>query len=753
MDGWLFSFMTASALTLLLPELPAAWLLPVLLFGALWFAYGRHWVFSGLLTGMVWMASVGHWQLAWQLPNDKIRQVVLVEGQVETLLNNTSPSRFTLKVTRLDDTALWRDVWLRLSWRSPAWPLKQGQRVRLAVKLRPPHASLNLGGFNYQQWMFAQGIRASGYVVSTHQAELLTEAPTVRQWWLDRFATLELEHKAWLAALSLGYRGWLTAQDWWLVQRTGIAHLIAISGLHLGMVSAFAYTLLVWGLGPILGRKKQRINLHLLALGVALLLSCGYAALAGFSLPTVRAWLMLVMLVLLLRSNLYWRPARLLLVCLALFVLLFPLSLLSLSFWLSFTAVLIIYLVFWRWPNRRRNWSLLTAGQTMLRMQLALSLLMLPLVAWQFGVISLVSPLVNLLAVPYVTLLLLPLCLLALLLLGLDKAWGQALYAVADQLVSLGLTGISEIESLMHSALLLPAWSGWVWLCALFACVWLALPRGLVHRTLALVLLFPLLSAWLPSREPGWRIEVLDVGQGLAVVVHRRGRALLYDTGPAYYSGNSAAKTHVLPALRALGLSHLDWLFISHQDNDHAGGLQDILANMPVSGLVTNLGRCQAGWQQQWQGLSLEVLWPPDKQTGSQNNLSCVLRISDGQTALLLPGDIEKAVENQLVGAVDLQAQILLAPHHGSATSSSEAFIAAVQPQHVVFSQARFNRWGFPRPEVLAAYQQVGAYTYQSGDTGQLRFYVNNGRIRTQAVRQSHHYQWYMESSILGALD
>lgn len=745
MDGWLFSFMTASALMLLFPALPVAWLLPVLLFGALWFAYGRHWVLSGLLTGVVWMASVGHWQLAWQLPNDKIRQVVIIEGRVETLLKPESSPRFTLRLTKFDEQSLWRDVRVRLSWRDTDWSLEQDQVVRLAVRLRPPHSMLNMGGFNYQQWLFASGIRATGYVTNAPQNKLLAEGNSVRQWWLSRFAELDIEHRGWLAALSMGYRGWLEADDWSMVQRTGIAHLIAISGLHLGMVSAFIYGLVTLSLGPVLGRFRQRINLHKLALVTALLATLGYAALAGFSLPTLRAWLMLALFVMLLSSNLQWQPRRILLVCLALFVLLFPLSLLTVSFWLSFAAVLILYLVFWRWPTRGRGWAIGAALSVMLRVQLALSLLMLPLVAWQFGLVSWVSPLVNLFAVPFVTLLLLPLCLVALLILGLHSEVGQWLFALADKLVDMGLSAIAWLEAELQSALLLPAISAWIWLSVALAAIWLFMPRGLVPRSFGWLLLLPLVSTWLPSRSDAWHIEVLDIGQGLAVVVHRQGRALLYDTGPAYYSGSSAASAHVLPALRALGIRQLDWLFISHQDNDHAGGQADILEGVAVLQLMTNLGRCQADWQQQWQGLDLQVLWPQPGEYSSQNNQSCVLKISDGQNVLLLPGDIEKKVESRLVATEDLRAQILVAPHHGSATSSSTDFIQAVRPQHVVFSLARFNRWGFPRPEVVTAYQAAGAITYDTASSGQIRFKIEAGQIQVQRLRHFAYNRWFMQ--------
>ncbi|GAB3015252.1 DNA internalization-related competence protein ComEC/Rec2 [Bowmanella dokdonensis] len=689
------------------------------------------------------MASVGHWQIAWQLPADKIRQEVTLSGRIESLTQTGPRQRFNLQLDSLDGQPVgWHSPQIRLSWQSPPWPLKQGQRVILRARLKPPHGTVNQGGFNYQRWLLSSGIRATGYVIGKQDNQLLDDSVSLRQRWLDRLAALELEQGAWLAALTLGYRGWLQPADWLLVQRTGIAHLIAISGLHLGIVSGLGYSLLAWVLARGLGRGRQSLNLHKLALSAALLLALAYAALAGFSLPTARAWLMLSLVIILLWTHRHWRPRRLFLYAMAAFILLFPLSLLSLSFWLSFAAILIIWLVFWRWPVVRTDFSFATAGLSMLRIQLALSLLMLPLVAWQFNLVSFAAPLVNLLAVPVVTLLLVPLCLLALLTLVLVPPLGGWLFGLADSLVALGLSALRWADGLAWAAVNIAAIPLAVWICFALALVVLFLPRLPFSRLHGLWLCLPFLTWTLPGRDPAWHVEVLDVGQGLSVLVHRHGQALVYDTGPAYPSGYNAVEGQLLPLLGSLGIRRLDWLFISHQDNDHAGGQSQLLQALPVQQLMAG-ERCQAPWTGLWQGLTLTLLWPPAGFAGNENDRSCILHVSDGRHSLLLPGDIGASVEH-LLPAGSLKADILLAPHHGSNTSSSGPFIQAVSAAHVVFSQGYLNRWGFPGPEVVARYRRAGARLYQTAEEGQISFRIADGRIEVRTFRGDVAPYWYM---------
>ncbi|MDF2179981.1 DNA internalization-related competence protein ComEC/Rec2 [Aliiglaciecola sp. CAU 1673] len=749
MDVWVCSFITACISALFWPHLPPGWSLGLILFLSLTLLRYRRFLLSGLLAGILWMASVGYWQFAWQLQPSQQGVAMAIEGHVDSLISSNDIQRFNFRVKRLGDEAFhWQQPLVRLSWRDPDFALKQGQRLKLNVKLRPVHASLNEGGFNYQRWAFSSGIRARGYVLGGREQALLENDASLRQQWLDRLLALNFTHSGWLAALSLGYRGLLKPEDWTLVQRTGVAHLIAISGLHLGIVGGLAYATSAFLLGRLLVHRPQHINFHRLALLVALVLTFGYAAVAGFGLPTLRAWLMLALVTSLLLLHQSWPLRRLFLYSFFAFMLLFPLSLFGISLWLSFSAILIIWLVFWRFPVVKARFSLATAGLSMLRVQIALSLLMMPLVAWQFGVISVISPLVNFIAVPLVTLLLVPLCLLGLLFLMLWPAVARWILSLADIIVDLGIRGLVWFSSLPVAAFPLKAVPLVVWLLAAIALIIFLLPPLPKGRWWAALLCLPLLSWMLPSKPSGWFLHVLDVGQGLSVVIQRQDRAIVYDTGPAYGNSGSAAQYHLLPFLQAKGINALDHLIISHHDNDHDGGLDKVQEVMPVRRLWGVEKRCPQGWQGEWMGLSLSFLWPPLGLRGEENNQSCVVLIDDGQVTALLPGDIEASAESALLAEYgqQLNASILIAPHHGSNTSSSQDFIENVKPAHVVFSQGYANRWGFPTQQVLERYQSVGASPYQTSELGQVTFAIDGGAIQVQSFRQDIVPYWYMKA-------
>ncbi|WP_088329038.1 DNA internalization-related competence protein ComEC/Rec2 [Lacimicrobium sp. SS2-24] len=744
MDVWRFSFITLSMTVLLWSALPPVWILPPLLILTIILAlYYQRWWLSGAFAAIFWMASVGHWQQAWQLPQTLIQKTVLIEGQVSTLTRTEPVQRFTLRLLSLENQSVPSGVFIRLSYRNPSWPLKQGQRLRLAVRLKPPHGSVNLGGFNYQRWLFANGIKATGYVVQQTSNELIGGSISLRQQLRDNLAALELKHGAWLQALTLGYRGALEAEDWQLVQQTGVAHLIAISGLHLGIISGLSLSVLVWTSARVVRGSSEHANLLKWSMGGALIVAAGYAALAGFSLPTARAWVMLALVTWLWLSDRHWRPRQIVLSTLLIFILLFPLSLFSFSFWLSFSAIAIIWLVFWRWPvaSAGLNWH--SAMWVLLRMQLALSVMMLPLVAWEFNLVSVVAPLVNLLAVPLVTLLLVPLCLLGLALLVVWPGAARQVFSFTDTLLELGIAGLQWCANWQSASFAVRHIPLIVWIVLVVALIIGCLPLSRWKWLVSLICCLPLLSWLPPSQAPYWMVRVLDVGQGLAVVVERRGRAILYDTGPAYPSGYNSADSHILPLLKRQGIRQLDRVFISHHDNDHAGSLGVLQRGIVINTIVDAETGCRQPWQEQWQGLSLKVLWPPTGYQDSENNLSCVLHISDGENTLLLPGDIDIDIEGILAAGEAIQADILIAPHHGSNTSSSSAFIRAVAPKFVVFSQGYLNRWRFPDVAVAQRYHEQGTTGLQTSREGQIDFMIYANHIEVKTYRRDYAPYWY----------
>ena len=759
MDSKLFSFIAASFSSLLWTSLPCIFITLLLLVCAC-LTMRKHQHLGCFLLGIVWMASVGHWQYYLQLSSEQTRQPIQIIGKVSSVVIAEQNIRFNLKVTQIEGQHLFFAKRFRLSWREPAWQVRQGQQVSLLVKVKPPHGLANEAGFNYQQWLFSEGINATGYVKSHVDNTLLDDVQTVRQTLLNRMLAFSLPHRSWLAALTFGYRGLLQPQDWHLVQKTGVAHLIAISGLHLALVASISYVLIAWVGGGLVSRfySLHHINLHNLALFLTLFPTLAYSALAGFGLPTLRAWLMLLLFTGFFLCNKHLGAKRLISLGLTCFILLFPLSIFGLSFWLSFAAVIIICFVFWRWPVKQRNFSLTAILSAMVKVQLCLTLLMLPLVAWQFSYISLVSPFVNLIAVPAVTMVLVPICLLGVMCLAFKPDWAFSLFSLADQILSYGLNFLNFALQLDASFFNIPAFPAAVWLFVFLFVFCCCLPSFGLNKKYLYLLLLPLASHLFTQRTDTWQIDVLDVGQGVAVLISKNKHAIIYDVGANYPSGFNMADSVLLPILQARGLSKIDLVFISHGDNDHGGSLPQLLEGIQVSQVLTNQDRCQQHFAIRWQGLKIKALWPDNALKYSDNNGSCVIKISDKFHSILLPGDIDKSIEKQLVELYpkQLKADILLAPHHGSNTSSSGEFIQTVGAKYVIFSQGFMNRWRFPRQEVLERFEllnnNVGtqAQIFTTSDSGQVSFIMEYDLpkpIIVKTFRQDIYPYWYANVS------
>ncbi|MGS2720246.1 DNA internalization-related competence protein ComEC/Rec2 [Paraglaciecola aestuariivivens] len=751
MDNKLIGFIAGALTSLLWTSLPSV-SITLFLFLLACYLIRLQLIFAFPILGIVWMASVGHWQGAMQLSSSQTSQPIHILGQVSSIVTSKNNIRFNFDVQCINQECFKLSKTFRLSWLTPHAPVKQGQKWALQVKVKPPHGLANEGGFHYQQWLFSQQIVATGYVKNHIQNQLISNQPTLRQSLVDQLLTFKLENKAWVAALAFGYRGLLTQQDWSLVQKTGVAHLIAISGLHLALVASFSYFIVAWLVAAVVSRMASwpQVNLHNWALVISLGCTFLYSAIAGFGLPTLRAWLMLALFVGCFIFHQSIRPKRIFLLGLASFILLFPTSIYGLSFWLSFCAVFFIGFIFWRWPVPKAGFSMLTALMGMLKLQLGLSLLMFPLIAWQFGYISWLAPMINLVAVPVVTLLLVPLCLSAVVVLCLDPNWAQPIFALADALLGYGLEFLSFGLTLDWAYFDLPSFPVHYWLFLFVFLLLGFLPFLFVAKFYLVLLLVPFVTSALFNSSTTWQIYVLDVGQGVSVVIIKNNRAIVYDVGAYYPSGFNMAEAVLLPFLQAKGIQQIDMLFLSHSDNDHAGSAKTLLEHMPVVHQLTNQTSCQQGLALDWQGLSIQGLWPDEPAFYSSNNGSCVLRVADSHHSLLLPGDIDKSIEAKLINlhANKLTADILLAPHHGSNTSSSLAFIQQVDPDFVVFSQGYMNRWQFPRDEVVQRYRLTKQLNqlFTTSHSGQVSFAIefNSPKpIQVTTFRQQIHPYWY----------
>ena len=633
--------------------------------------------------------------------------------------------------------------------------LAAGLRYRLVARLKPLHGHINPGGFDYRRWLFRHRIVATGYLreppvalgaasgwsatvdrlrsrARVHLAASLQQAGDFGLPDAARGAAAALSH-----GLALGDRGELTDRQWETLLASGTNHLLAISGLHVGMIAALAALLVraLWGrLVVSRGIPAQRV-----AALAAVAAGWGYAVIAGLSIPTLRAALMLSVLLLGVLMQRRWRLIDLWLLAFVLVLALDPFAPLDMGFWLSFSAVLLI-LLFVR--GRETLWR----PFELLRLQWLLTLGLLPLTWALFDRVAFASLPANLIAVPLVSVLITPLALLGLAasMLGAvpggGVAWligwlGAALFAMLDWLVAL-LPDSNRAPPLGAALPLM-----------VLGLVWLMLPRRFPGRRTAAVLLAPALLIG-PSGPSSGRVEttVLDVGQGLAVVLRTADHTLLYDAGPRFGQFDTG-EAIVLPALRAMGVTRLDRIVISHAARDHAGGLAAIRAAFPDAtvigvegpgrGLAAGEGnRCRHGEAWRWDGVQFELARPP---FGSANDRSCVLRVASAAGTVLLTGDTESAGEQWLLRHAAVRADVVLVGHHGSTTSSTAAFIQATGARHALVSVGFLNRWSHPRPAVVSRWQAAGAAVWRTDHHGAL--HVADGHV-TSARQAAWPFAW-----------
>ena len=712
----------------------ASWLL-LPLFAVVALCLAGRYRLVGIPLGLVWAWLPAHALLAQVFPTDWAGRDLPVTGRVLELPEPMGRrQRFLLQCISWLPPGAEKPVAcnqrFRLNWYRASPRLRAGETWRFTLRLKPPMGFMNPGGFDYEQWLFRQGISATGYVRAKPPPQRLAEPdrPALREWLAERIS-LALEGQAGgrvIPALALGLRSTLSDQDWQRFQRTGTSHLLAISGLHVGMVSVLGFWLGRW-----LWSRSQwltnRIAAPRVAWLLALLFALLYAGLAGFSIPTQRATLMVGVLALsawLQRENSRWDALGLALLAVLVWD---PFSPLDIGFWLSFASVAWLFLLL---PERGKSARRWLEG---LRVSGVLTLALMPLSLAFFHYASLVAPLANLVAVPWVSFVTLPLTLSGTLLIMLWPAAGNLLLGWAATSFHWLDAGLQLLAALPFAGLHRAAPSWPVMLLAFVGSLWLLAPRPLPARYLGLLLIVPLLSVYPQRPEQGQAIvTLLDVGQGLSAVVSTRNHTLVFDTGPAFPSGFNTGEAVLAPFLIEQGIPLVDTLIVSHGDNDHIGGARALSERFPIWRVLTSVPdridwrysqSCRAGQSWHWDGVGFELLHPPAAASWSGNNASCVLRVSAGDEQLLLPGDIEAAAERWLLDnhRQRLPAEVLIAPHHGSRTSSTEAFIAAVAPRWVLFPAARFNRYHFPRPAIVARYQERGIGTLSTGREGAIR--------------------------------
>ena len=744
--------------------LPPPWLvLVVLLISLLVWRNIRGRILSCFCLGFVWAYIYSGFTLSNDLPVALEQQPIIVEGVVASVPEHyPRHSRFQFMIERhisASGEQLALPLMTRLSWYRPPLMIRPGQRWQFEVKLKRPYGFMNPGGFDYELWLLRKGIRATGYVRQHHDAAPVQDTVAypltrLRARLADAILQqVESSHQGLVLALALGERYRLSPAVRARLNDTGTSHLIAISGLHLGLVA-----MLAWFVCRYLWRQSQYLTGLLPAtLAAAVAAFCAaafYALLAGFSLPTQRALVMLAVILMVKLAHRPMKTSNILSIAACAILILDPFALLAADFWLSFLAVGIIFYV-----SRHRHDLITRNWLNLLKIQLCLSIALIPVLLFWFHQFPMYSLPANVFAVPLIGLLVVPLCLLAVTLTLIVPGISLLLFNCIAFLFELFWSLLGWLAQLPVMTVPIPSSSLLTTLLALAGVCLLLLPRGLPVRLLAPVWLLPLLlpAVERPARQ-AFSFTLLDVGQGLASVVQTASHTLVFDAGAEFSPRFNIGDAVVLPYLKQQGIKRLDTLLISHGDNDHSGGAAAILSKIETARILSSMPElfpmhhaepCLRGQHWNWDGVNFTILHPGDE-TMNDNNRSCVLKIESVNGSLLLTGDIERRAENALLQTDSslLRADVLVVPHHGSRTSSSAEFIEAVSPSLALFAAGYRNRYGFPKQDIIARYESRGIEIRTSYVSGGMTLFFHESGLRLNESRNERSYFWHSQHII-----
>jgi competence protein ComEC len=753
----------------------------------------------GALLGFAWAAFVAQNYLAHELPKE-------MEGQDITLIGTIDSLPFAFEQGVRFDFAVERVVSdggatpatspplippkLALSWYSmfraeelqAVGKVKPGERWQLTVRLRRPHGNANPYGFDYEVWLLEQNLRATGYVRPDHRSELKNRrldefvfsfgnvVQRCRSWLRDRIeaALPDKKYAGVIVALVVDDQRAIDQSDWKVFNRTGIGHLISISGLHITMIAGLFAGLFfaLWRRSFFIGATLPTILPAQKAAAVAgAAAALVYVLLAGFGVPAQRTLYMLTVVAVALWCGRITSVSYVLCAALGIVVLFDPWAVLWPGYWLSFGAVaIILYATAGRAkptaeqqsaPKSKWRASLKAAAHT----QYVVTLGLVPLTMLLFGQVSLVSPIANAIAIPLVSFVVTPLALAGSVSPAPLSGWLLESAHACVEWLAFALGRLSEMPAAVWTAPV-PAW--WIFLFAMVGTLWLLAPRGWPVRWLGAAGWIPLLVNVPAHPRIGemW-VTAFDVGQGMALLIETPHRRLLYDTGPAYSPDSDGGNRVILPYLKARGIDKLDAVIVSHSDNDHSGGALSILDEIKVDWTSSSLPdthpivtassshrRCEAGQSWSWDDVRFDMLHPTAVSYGNTrlkpNARSCTLRVSIGGQSILLAGDIEAMQESELVksSAEQLHSSVLLAPHHGSGTSSTVPFLKLVKPDIALFQVGYRNRYRHPKQEVFERYGELGITRLRTDESGAvtLRF---GPAVEYEEYRDAHARYWY----------
>jgi competence protein ComEC len=735
-----------------LPYLPSwQWSVGVLVAAVLLSHVGRFKLVAIFIAGLGWALLNCAWRSAGDLPPALEGRDLLVRGYVATLPNHAgADSQFVLDVVEPRNGVSPR---IRLVWYRVASSPTAGELWQLVVRLKRRNGFANPGGADHEAQLYREGIGATGYVrddarnVRLAPPSLTYGVTRMRAWISGRIhdAVPSGRMLGVLQGLAVGDTQAMSPEQWRVFAATGTTHLMAISGLHISMIAALA----AWLGGAIVrwpsaqARRWNAMHGQVIAGASAAL---AYSALAGMSVPTQRTLLMLAIYFASRWCRRNLTVTHTLGLSLIGVLLIDPFAPLAPGAWLSFGAVAIILLAV---AGRVRRDGPIAA---FVRVQAAVTVGLVPLLLGAFGGVSLLSPIANALAIPLFTLTVVPAVLLGACVSSVSPAAGEWVLALPVALLQWAWPLLQWLAERPLALWYFPQPSIPAF-CALVAGAMLVVMPGIWPTRLAGVLLcLPVLLHRIPGPAVGnFELAVLDVGQGLAVVVRTQEHVLLYDAGPAFPTGRDAGELAVLPYLRSQGVRRLDALVVSHGDLDHRGGVNSVLAALPVAQILTgpSVGplprvsmRCERGQRWMWEGVQFEILHPARSAFASDNDSSCVLLVSSRAGSALLAGDVEEAAESALVAGGLARVTAVVVPHHGSRTSSTAPFVAASRPGLALVSAGYRNRWGLPRREVVERWSAAGARLLTTADSGaiEIEFVAGHPPLAREYRRAQRRY-------------
>ena len=703
-------------------------------------------VLGGALAGFGWAAWCAQSRLADAFPVSEEGEDIAIEGAVASLPQVTPEStRFVFDVDSVSTEGAIVPRTISLSWYSErargadeavAPPrLAAGDRWRVTVRLKRPRGLANPHGFELEPWALELGIRATGYVRARPQPQRL--GPRLEGWPYTlhrlrgevRDAMAERlrgeRFRGVLVALAIGDQDSIAQSDWEVFWRTGVGHLMSISGLHITMLAALAGALafFVWVRVPALA---LRIPARKAAVVVGVAAAFAYSLMTGYAVPAQRTFVMLATVAACVLADRHGSPSRVLAAAAFAVTAIDPWAVLSAGFWLSFGAVAsIFYAVALRAGVPGRIHAAVVE-------QLAVTLAMMPMMVALFQQVSLVSPLANAFAIPVVSLVVVPLT-IAGAFLPLPVLLDAAHWVMEMTMVPLEALASSPFATLETHE---PA--AWTVAAAMVGAAWLLAPRGVPLRSAGAIWIAPLFAIAPPAPQPGeaW-LDVLEVGNGLAIVVRTANHALVYDTGPSWSAEADSGSRVVVPFLRGEGVA-LDGVMVTHADDDHSGGAASIAHARPSAWLITSVPpevkfraafarsrACVAGDSWRWDGVTYTVLHPPasmyeEAAKRKENDRGCVLRVATAGASILLTADVEARSEAEMLrrDAAALRSDLMLVPHHGSKTSSTPAFIDAVGARAAIASVGYRNRFHHPNESVVARYAARGIEFHRTDREG-----------------------------------